>query len=128
MTFMFLVPEVALLSTYRRIRKLCNGKTLPVATPQFCLAEVGSQSQYVARIPSYLTHTDMVQFPSDNPGAWLMHCHIAWHVADGLAVQFLESKDQAPLGDANWQKTCANWNQYALNPTYPKSDSGLKLL
>ncbi|PSN60896.1 putative multicopper oxidase, type 1 [Corynespora cassiicola Philippines] len=69
-----------------------------------------------------------IAFPSDNPGAWLMHCHIAWHVADGLAVQFLESKDQAPLGDANWQKTCANWNQYALNPTYPKSDSGLKLL
>ncbi|KAF2786927.1 multicopper oxidase [Melanomma pulvis-pyrius CBS 109.77] len=64
-------------------------------------------------------------FPTDNPGAWLMHCHIAWHVADGLAVQFLEAKDQSPLGDANWDKTCSNWNLYAQNPVYPKIDSGL---
>jgi hypothetical protein len=62
----------------------------------------------------------------DNPGAWLMHCHIAWHVGEGLAVQFLEAKDQSPVGDAAWDSTCSKWNQYALNPGYPKSDSGLK--
>ncbi|KAF2655213.1 multicopper oxidase [Lophiostoma macrostomum CBS 122681] len=65
-------------------------------------------------------------FPADNPGAWLMHCHIAWHVGDGLAVQFLEAKDQSPLGGADWDATCSKWNQYALNPGYPKTDSGLK--
>ncbi|KAH7135742.1 putative multicopper oxidase, type 1 [Dendryphion nanum] len=64
-------------------------------------------------------------FPTDNPGAWLMHCHIAWHVADGLAVQFLEDKAQSPLGDSAWDTTCANWNKYALAPQYPKFDSGL---
>lgn len=32
----------------------------------------------------------VLAFETDNPGAWLMHCHIAWHVSEGLAVQFLE--------------------------------------
>jgi hypothetical protein len=64
-------------------------------------------------------------FPTDNPGAWLMHCHIAWHVGDGLAVQFLEAKNSVPLGDAAWQQTCTNWLQYAQDPVYNKSDSGL---
>jgi hypothetical protein len=54
-----------------------------------------------------------------------MHCHIAWHVSDGLAVQFLEAKDQAPLGDANWDTTCKNWNTYVPNAIYQKADSGL---
>ncbi|KAF2874552.1 putative multicopper oxidase, type 1 [Massariosphaeria phaeospora] len=66
-----------------------------------------------------------IAFPTDNPGAWLMHCHIAWHVADGLAVQFLESKDTMPVGGAAWDKTCANWKNYSPNMPYPKSDSGL---
>ena len=54
-----------------------------------------------------------------------MHCHIAWHVSDGLAVQFLEAKDQSPLGDAAWQQTCSKWNEYVEDPEYPKTDSGL---
>lgn len=67
-------------------------------------------------------------FPTDNPGAWLMHCHIAWHVSDGLAVQFLEVKDQAPLGDSSWQNGCSKWNDYSKTMQYPKTDSGLKML
>jgi hypothetical protein len=65
-------------------------------------------------------------FPTDNPGAWLMHCHIAWHVSDGLAVQFLEAKSQSPVGDSAWESTCANWNTYNANPVFPKVDSGLR--
>ena len=37
----------------------------------------------------------MIAFQTDNPGAWLMHCHIGWHVAEGLAVQFIESSSEA---------------------------------
>lgn len=69
-----------------------------------------------------------IAFPTDNPGAWLMHCHIAWHVSDGLAVQFLEAKDQAPLGDAAWQQTCSSWNTYQKTAKYQKTDSGLKMI
>ncbi|KAF2739761.1 laccase precursor [Polyplosphaeria fusca] len=67
-------------------------------------------------------------FPSDNPGAWLMHCHIAWHVSDGLAVQFLESKSTMPLPDQSWEDTCSRWYTYQQTMPYPKSDSGLRLM
>ncbi|KAF2706997.1 multicopper oxidase [Pleomassaria siparia CBS 279.74] len=66
-----------------------------------------------------------IAFPTDNPGAWLMHCHIAWHVADGLAVQFLEAKSQTPAMPAGWETTCANYQKYDQSPVYPKVDSGL---
>jgi hypothetical protein len=56
-----------------------------------------------------------------------MHCHIAWHVSDGLAVQFLEAKDQAPLGDGTWQSGCSKWADYQKTMKYSKTDSGLKI-
>ncbi|KAF2103704.1 putative multicopper oxidase, type 1 [Rhizodiscina lignyota] len=68
----------------------------------------------------------VIAFPTDNPGAWLMHCHIAWHVSQGLGVQFLESKASINLPDSTWEKTCTNWATYWDKGTaYPKSDSGL---
>lgn len=30
-----------------------------------------------------------LRFIADNPGAWLFHCHIEWHLESGLAVQFI---------------------------------------
>ncbi|GAA5959158.1 hypothetical protein JCM21900_001410 [Sporobolomyces salmonicolor] len=33
-------------------------------------------------------------FRADNPGAWLLHCHIQWHMEAGLAIVFMED----PLG------------------------------
>ncbi|ORY12815.1 putative multicopper oxidase, type 1 [Clohesyomyces aquaticus] len=66
-----------------------------------------------------------IGFPTDNPGAWLMHCHIAWHVADGLAVQFLESKSTAPPVDASWETTCSNYQKYSKTAYWQKTDSGL---
>ncbi|KAF1952506.1 hypothetical protein CC80DRAFT_422174 [Byssothecium circinans] len=71
-----------------------------------------------------------IAFPTDNPGAWLMHCHIAWHVSDGLAVQFLEAKGSSkfPKGDGAWDETCRSWNTFQATMPFPKSDSGLKLV
>ncbi|KAJ9658718.1 laccase, multicopper oxidase, benzenediol:oxygen oxidorectuctase [Coniosporium apollinis] len=67
-----------------------------------------------------------IAFPTDNPGAWLMHCHIAWHIAEGLGVQFLESKVAITLPNAEWEKMCTNWrNYYNNNPAYLQDDSGL---
>lgn len=43
----------------------------------------------------------VIAYPTDNPGAWLMHCHIAFHVAMGLSVQFLERKSEIKLPAAN---------------------------
>ncbi|BFZ65015.1 hypothetical protein YB2330_006178 [Saitoella coloradoensis] len=32
----------------------------------------------------------LIRWVADNPGVWAFHCHIAWHVAAGLMVQFVE--------------------------------------
>lgn len=71
----------------------------------------------------------VIAYPTDNPGAWLMHCHIAFHVAMGLSVQFLERKSEIALPQRNseWYNTCQNWKNYQQNkPVYPQDDSGLK--
>lgn len=88
----------------------------------------------------------VIAFPTDNPGAWLMHCHIvrlsfcipfskprkglieiqAWHIGEGLGVQFLESKDNIPTVPADYQSTCDAWKSYYHgNPLYLQEDSGL---
>ncbi|CAL3968634.1 unnamed protein product [Diplocarpon coronariae] len=71
----------------------------------------------------------VIAFETDNPGAWLMHCHIAWHVSEGLAVQFLERKQDIPGAMVNGLEqvgeNCKAWDAWygARPPT--KADSGL---
>ncbi|KAF2740803.1 iron transport multicopper oxidase FET3 precursor [Polyplosphaeria fusca] len=36
----------------------------------------------------------VLRFRADNPGIWLFHCHIEWHVASGLIATLIEN----PLG------------------------------
>ncbi|KAI5479835.1 laccase [Pseudohyphozyma bogoriensis] len=36
-----------------------------------------------------------VRFVADNPGAWIFHCHIEWHLEAGLAVVFIEAPTEA---------------------------------
>lgn len=74
----------------------------------------------------------VVAFQTTNPGAWLMHCHIAWHVAGGLSLQYLESPSLIPglyssqVSGSTFKNTCAAWNKYAPTMVYPQSDSGLR--
>ncbi|KAL3421060.1 multicopper oxidase [Phlyctema vagabunda] len=67
-------------------------------------------------------------FQADNPGAWLMHCHIAWHAGEGLAAQFLESKDLIqsvnPITN-QFTDTCQKWGAYYPTAAYKKFDSGI---
>jgi iron transport multicopper oxidase len=48
------------------------------------------------------------RFRTDNPGPWIMHCHIDWHFDIGLAVVFAE--DVATVSTANppnaWDQLC----------------------
>lgn len=49
----------------------------------------------------------VLRFKADNPGLWLFHCHISWHMALGMAMLF--SVEKAP-------------GQYdILEPTLPES-------
>lgn len=40
----------------------------------------------------------VLRFDTDNPGAWLMHCHIEWHLDTGLAMLFIEGEDELQFG------------------------------
>ncbi|KAL5394599.1 hypothetical protein PMIN06_000544 [Paraphaeosphaeria minitans] len=33
----------------------------------------------------------VLRFRSNNPGVWLFHCHLEWHVASGLTATFIEA-------------------------------------
>ncbi|KAI0477166.1 multicopper oxidase-domain-containing protein [Xylariaceae sp. FL0804] len=73
----------------------------------------------------------VLAFAADNPGAWLMHCHIAWHVAGGLSVQFLEDAAAQPaqLSGADrqaFEQNCAAWDAYfPKKDPFPQGDSGI---
>lgn len=70
----------------------------------------------------------VLAFPSNNPGVWLMHCHIAWHVSQGLAVQFVESPGSIVMPEASaWKGTCERFRAYEASEqaVYIKDDSGL---
>ena len=36
----------------------------------------------------------VLRFRADNPGVWLFHCHIEWHVASGLVATMIEAPEE----------------------------------
>ncbi|KAJ5326232.1 uncharacterized protein N7506_009334 [Penicillium brevicompactum] len=40
----------------------------------------------------------VLRFVADNPGVWLFHCHIDWHMSQGLAMTFVEAPQQIKAG------------------------------
>jgi hypothetical protein len=71
----------------------------------------------------------VMAFKTDNPGCWLMHCHIGWHVAMGLGIQFLERKNDIMelMHLDQMLPNCEAWRAYAeTSPYLPKIDSGLR--
>ncbi|KAI4726713.1 hypothetical protein E4T49_05551 [Aureobasidium sp. EXF-10728] len=68
----------------------------------------------------------LIAFPANNPGVWLMHCHIAWHISEGLGVQFIEAKNSIQMPDSGtFNSQCDAWRSYSANMLYPQIDSGL---
>ncbi len=73
----------------------------------------------------------VVAFVVDNPGAWLFHCHIGWHVDEGMGVQFLELESQVDDTAApaySFSKVCNSWtNYFPENAAYRRDgdDSGV---
>ncbi|KAH8589692.1 laccase from botrytis Aclada At 1.67 A resolution [Bisporella sp. PMI_857] len=69
-----------------------------------------------------------IAFEIDNPGSWIMHCHIAWHASQGFALQFVESESQIVstfADETGFQDTCTNWNSYTTVQLYEQDDSGI---
>ncbi|KAJ5460018.1 laccase [Penicillium daleae] len=36
----------------------------------------------------------VLAFHTDNPGVWLLHCHVGWHLEQGFAVQIIEQGEE----------------------------------
>lgn len=73
----------------------------------------------------------VIAFKSDNPGNWLFHCHIAWHISGGLGVDFMERVSEQPgqisrSERKTFEKECAAWNTYWENSGLILNDSGLR--
>jgi FtsP/CotA-like multicopper oxidase with cupredoxin domain len=69
----------------------------------------------------------VMQIFADNPGAWPLHCHIAWHVSAGLYVTVLEMPDD--IAELNipsiMSQTCTDWADYTNTTMVDQIDSGL---
>ncbi|KAH6609155.1 multicopper oxidase [Trichoderma cornu-damae] len=69
----------------------------------------------------------VIQYETDNPGVWPLHCHIAWHVSMGFYIALIERPDdiaQASVPQAI-KNTCVAWNKYTKNNVIQQIDSGV---
>ncbi|KAH0354598.1 laccase precursor, partial [Aureobasidium melanogenum] len=70
----------------------------------------------------------VVAFFTDNPGVWLMHCHIGWHVAMGFALQFIEGQEliKDTVTDTCFlNDVCDSWRPWAKEKGIYVDDSGV---
>ena len=68
-------------------------------------------------------------YKTDNPGSWLLHCHIAWHSSQGLGLQMLERPQDMKMTqterDTN-ERMCKSWESYRSQPgDYIQEDAGI---
>ncbi|CAF1119906.1 unnamed protein product [Rotaria sp. Silwood1] len=67
-----------------------------IATSNYPQAEYLYYDNYVLRdvvsVPG--SGWAKVRFVANNPGAWLFHCHIDWHMSAGMALAFIVSPQQ----------------------------------
>jgi FtsP/CotA-like multicopper oxidase with cupredoxin domain len=69
----------------------------------------------------------VLAFKADNPGAWLMHCHIGWHTSEGFALQFVERWDEitALIDYDTLNSTCTAWDTYTTADDVVEDESGV---
>lgn len=61
----------------------------------------------------------IIAFKTDNPGTWLMHCHIAWHTSSGLALQWVERPKEIPAlmeqVKPEFEGRCQRWREHEVS-------------
>ncbi|TEB37778.1 Cu-oxidase-domain-containing protein [Coprinellus micaceus] len=65
--------------------------------------------------------TTVIRFVADNPGPWIFHCHIEFHLRDGLAIVFAEIFDEIKAANPvpqSWRDICK-----AYEAAHPKAIS-----
>lgn len=70
----------------------------------------------------------VLAFETDNPGAWLMHCHIGWHTSMGFALQIIEGEDMVKdtvKDQCAIEGTCKAWKNWVGINAFEQVDSGV---
>ncbi|KAF8542012.1 multicopper oxidase-domain-containing protein [Trichophaea hybrida] len=70
----------------------------------------------------------VIAFRTDNPGVWLMHCHIAWHASSGLALQVVERQSEIQgtiVREKQLTDTCQKWKDFRDRVVVFQDDSGI---
>ena len=70
-----------------------------------------------------------IRFVADNPGAWLFHCHTAWHLLFGQALVFVVAPAEIPGEPPGFPRcpaecaaSIATWNQTYVNKVWGATD------
>lgn len=55
----------------------------------------------------------VMRFKADNPGVWMFHCHIEWHLEQGLAILLIEAPEEVQKTESqqlteNHKQVCKN--------------------
>jgi hypothetical protein len=69
----------------------------------------------------------LIAFKTDNPGAWLLHCHIGWHTAQGFALTFVEGAKtiSQTVDETKLDSVCKTWKTFAAEEGIKQLDSGV---
>ena len=64
-------------------------------------------------------------FEADNPGVWPFHCHVAWHLSSGLAVNLVSRAGEiGGIPEGTREGTCKAWDAYSAGTVVDQIDSG----
>ncbi|THH31008.1 hypothetical protein EUX98_g3197 [Antrodiella citrinella] len=67
--------------------------TDPTLNPPLVEGQANPMKRDTVQVPSMNSVT--LRIAADNPGVWMFHCHIEWHLEVGLAVLFIEAPIEA---------------------------------
>ncbi|KAI9688106.1 MAG: hypothetical protein M1822_001612 [Bathelium mastoideum] len=75
----------------------------------------------------------VLAWKTDNPGIWLMHCHIGWHQSMGLDLQWVEQSSSitslyssnSTSGTTGLSEVCSLWNTDDTKEDIVEDDSGV---
>lgn len=59
----------------------------------------------------------VLRFKADNPGVWFFHCHIEWHLEQGLAIVLIEAPEE--MQQQSSQALTDNYKSVCLNVGVP---------
>lgn len=65
-----------------------------------------------------------IRFIADNPGVWLFHCHIDWHMLTGMATAFVVGrKEIEKMKITDEARHVCKYNMYNINHIINNTES-----